>query len=324
MPKVSVIVPVYNVEKYLRKCLDSVCNQTLKDIEIICINDCSQDNSLEILKEYASKDKKIKIINFKQNQGVAVARNEAIKIARGEYIAFCDSDDSLSLNFCEALYYKAKKDNAQVVLTKSACYSKFSYKNITWLLMYSIALRQNMFIDFCFWAEIYERKLLQENKIEFIPNCSYGEDRIVSIKAQALAKKVSICNEAYYLYNQNLDSVNHNIKQKYLKDSLYAKEIAMDFINKTDIPKKSYIIICHTFIRELLFLYNQALEVGIFDKELFEKSMKLFKNSKYSKNIFNKEIDTFVNELLDGKQINIAKMEKYFLTKRRWMYFLPW
>ena len=83
MPKVSVIIPVYNVEKYLRKCLDSVCAQTLEDIEIICVNDCSPDDSIEILKEYASKDNRIKIIDFKENRGVAVSRNEAIKIATG-------------------------------------------------------------------------------------------------------------------------------------------------------------------------------------------------------------------------------------------------
>ena len=131
MSKVSVIIPVYNVEKYLEKCLKSVCSQTLRDIEIICVNDCSPDNSLEILQEYASKEERIKIINFEQNQGVSIARNEAIKVAQGEYIAFCDSDDTISLNFCEALYNKAKQDNAQVVLTKSVKYNKFIYKYIT-------------------------------------------------------------------------------------------------------------------------------------------------------------------------------------------------
>ena len=190
--------------------------------------------------------------------------------------------------------------------------------------MYSLALKQKMFIDFCFWAEIYERKLLQENDIQFIPNCRYGEDRIVSIKAQILAKKVSICDKAYYSYNQNTDSVNHNIKPIHLKDSLYAKEKAMDFINNTNITQKSYIVICHTFIRELLFLYNQALEIGIFDKELFEKSINLFRNSKYSKKIFNKKINSFINKLLNGEQINITEMEKYFVKTKRLMYFLPW
>ena len=92
MVTLSVIVPVYNTEKYLRECLDSVINQTLKDIEIICINDGSTDRSLDILKEYALKDNRIKIID-KKNEGVAAARNDGIRIANGEFVCFMDSDD---------------------------------------------------------------------------------------------------------------------------------------------------------------------------------------------------------------------------------------
>ena len=115
MPKVSVIIPVYKTEDYLRKCLDSVCNQTLKDIEIICINDCSPDGCLEILKEYASKDERIKIIDFKENKGAACARNAGIDAAQGEYLGFVDSDDFIDLDFYEKLYIKAKETNAQIV-----------------------------------------------------------------------------------------------------------------------------------------------------------------------------------------------------------------
>lgn len=94
-PKVSIIVPVYNVENYLRKCLDSLINQTLKNIEIICINDGSTDNSLSILEEYASKDERIIVIN-QENAGVSSARNRGLEIATGEYIAFVDADDSVT------------------------------------------------------------------------------------------------------------------------------------------------------------------------------------------------------------------------------------
>ena len=117
--KVSIIIPVYNTEKYLRKCLDSVCNQTLQDIEIICVNDCSPDDSLEILKEYASNDNRIKIINFTENKGVAVARNTAIEQANGEYIGFVDSDDYVDLDFYEKLYNTAKSENAELVVGKT-------------------------------------------------------------------------------------------------------------------------------------------------------------------------------------------------------------
>ena len=117
MPKVSVIIPVFNTEKYLRKCLNSVCNQTLKDIEIICVNDSSTDDSLEILKEYAAKDERIKLINFIENKGAAAARNAGIDIARGEYIGFVDCDDYIDLDFYEKLYSKAIELNFECVST---------------------------------------------------------------------------------------------------------------------------------------------------------------------------------------------------------------
>ena len=111
MPKVSVIIPVYNVEKYLRQCLDSVVNQTLEDIEIICVNDCSPDNSLSILKEYANKDNRIKIIDLKENVGPGIAKNKALDIANGEYIMLLDPDDWYEPDACKLAYNQIKKNN---------------------------------------------------------------------------------------------------------------------------------------------------------------------------------------------------------------------
>ena len=106
MPKVSVIIPVYNVEKYLRECLDSVINQTLKDIEIICVDDGSSDGSLKILEEYAQKDNRIKVLK-QEHGGVSCARNLALGGAAGEYMLCLDSDDYLELNTLESLYNRA-------------------------------------------------------------------------------------------------------------------------------------------------------------------------------------------------------------------------
>ena len=106
MIKISIIIPVYNTEKYLKKCLDSIINQTLKSLEIICIDDCSTDNCLHILKEYQLKDNRIKIIEQKENKGQGVARNLGLNIAEGEYIMFLDPDDWLELNALEILYKK--------------------------------------------------------------------------------------------------------------------------------------------------------------------------------------------------------------------------
>lgn len=143
MPKVSVIIPVYNVEKYLPKCLDSVLAQTLKDIEIICVNDGSPDNSLAIMKEYAEKDKRIKIINQK-NQGLSCSRHNALTVTQGEYVAFLDSEKKKYYNLYaggpQSLYNgftaadkKKYKTQLQKFLDKVALKEKTTYKFLNFI-----------------------------------------------------------------------------------------------------------------------------------------------------------------------------------------------
>ena len=115
MEKVSIIVPVYNVEKYLECCLESLINQTLKDIEIICVNDGSTDNSGKILENYAAKDNRIKVIH-QVNGGQAAARNNGLNAVNGKYINFIDSDDWVDLDFIEKLYDAAERNSADIAV----------------------------------------------------------------------------------------------------------------------------------------------------------------------------------------------------------------
>ena len=115
MEKISLIIPVYNVAKYLGRCLDSIVNQTYRNIEIICVNDGSTDDSLDILNSYALKDERVKIIN-RENNGVSSSRNVALDVAKGEWIMFVDSDDWIDLNVCEAAMKIALEDSADVVM----------------------------------------------------------------------------------------------------------------------------------------------------------------------------------------------------------------
>lgn len=120
-PKVSVIIPVYNSEKHLKRCLDSVINQTLRDIEIICVDDGSTDNSLDILKEYESTDQRIKVLS-QPNINAGAARNHGLRYAKGEYLSFLDSDDFFSFNMLETAYRKAIEFNAEIVVFRSDFY----------------------------------------------------------------------------------------------------------------------------------------------------------------------------------------------------------
>jgi glycosyltransferase involved in cell wall biosynthesis len=141
-PKVSVIMPVYNVENYLRQCLDSVINQTLRDIEIICIDDQSTDGSLGILKDYAAIDPRIRIITQK-NAGAGAARNTGLKVAKGEYLSFLDSDDFFELDMLEKAYHACSTNNLDFVVFRS---DKFDNDSKTYIPLY-YSIRKDLLPD---------------------------------------------------------------------------------------------------------------------------------------------------------------------------------
>ena len=130
-PKISVIIPVYNAENYLRKCLQSVCEQSLKDLEIICINDGSTDNSQEILERFAADDSRIRIIK-QSNTGLSATRNKGIFLAKGEYLGFVDADDWINPDFYNTLYSAADNKNADVALGGIICVKDDSRKPLIW------------------------------------------------------------------------------------------------------------------------------------------------------------------------------------------------
>jgi len=219
--KVSICVPVYNVEKYLKECLDSIVNQTLQDIEIICVNDGSTDKSLEILKEYADFDSRIKIID-KQNSGYGASMNMALDAACGEYIGVIESDDFAKKNMFENLYNLAKKNDADVAKSNWFAYwtlAKFSKKEnrissaktkeVTNFEKDSSIVRINPSV----WSGIYKREFLNVNNIRFLetPGASY-QDLSFTFKVFTLAKRVILTDKAYLYYRQ--DNLNSSVKAK--------------------------------------------------------------------------------------------------------------
>ena len=179
MVKVSVVIPVYNVEDFLGECLDSICNQTLEDIEIICVNDGSKDRSLEILNEYASRDKRMTVLD-QENGGHAVATNRGMKLATGKYIFFMDSDDILELTALEETYKVAEERNVDFVIFQAINYymdtgelveaenysmnaladqvgdSVFNWKDI----------KEHVFnITVTPWSKLYNREFVMKNEI---------------------------------------------------------------------------------------------------------------------------------------------------------------
>lgn len=217
MTKISIIVPVYNMETYLKKCMDSLLNQTLNDIEIICVNDGSTDNSLKILEDYAQNDNRVVILN-QENKGTGIARNNALKIVKGEYIAFADPDDWIELNAFETLYNFAKKNNSQIVQFNYVEYNEYSKesKNISFnehiKKEYSYDLSRTPYynwkdlkdkclcsLDLHAWSHFYNAEFIKKYSIEFGLN-RRAEDHLFTLGAMLVADKTDYLNEYLYFY----------------------------------------------------------------------------------------------------------------------------
>ncbi len=207
MPKVSVIIPVYDMEPYIRECLDSVVNQTLQDIEFICIDDGSSDQSPEILDDYAAKDHRFKVIH-KQNQGVAIARNDGIKAAQGKYIAFMDPDDCYpTLDCLEVMYQKAVLNHALICGGEIA-----SYRNGQFVQAYSGLYKKHYLFDkegfinfadyqwdYAYYRFIYNREFLLKHRL-FFPDYKRFQDPPFFVKAMHLAQKFYALHKITYVY----------------------------------------------------------------------------------------------------------------------------
>lgn len=229
MTKISVIMPVYNVEKYLPQCLESVLAQTLSDIEIICVNDGSTDDSLKVLQEYKSRDERIVIID-KANEGSGVARNTALAIARGEFVYFVDSDDWLdNENVLEKIYEKATADNLDILIFGGlSCYEKdgkiikskggYSLKNLDKKYFNHVFSAKDIKKDvFKFpsttWTKLYRREFLLENNIKF-QHIKVGQDQLPFFHSMILARRIEVVGEYYYCYRKNRAGSAMTVKKK--------------------------------------------------------------------------------------------------------------
>lgn len=218
MTKISVIIPVYNVETYLRKCLDSVVNQTLKEIEIIIINDGSTDNSLQIIEEYAAKDDRIKVIN-QANQGQSAARNRGIEIAQGEYIGFVDSDDWIDLDFYEKLYERAKAYDADIAAANSIQHVKNKIVPLVTYEKESYAVNLQKKIKLCYIPysnstcnKIFRRSKINEHDLRFKEGLT-SEDMLFLLQVAFYLESLVTVPEVTYNYFIRDDSTERTVDQ---------------------------------------------------------------------------------------------------------------
>lgn len=238
---VSIVIPIYNVEKYLRKCIDSILNQSFKDFEIILVNDGSTDSSLYICNEYIKKDKRIKLIN-KANGGSSSARNAGLNVAKGKYISFIDPDDCINENYFNIFINKAEMNNCDVIVSGY----RIVPNNIDIIPSYKLntVLKGTDFIlsshnvhsknELCFaWRYLYKLKLIKENEIIFNEKIFIGEDVAFNLEVLVNANKVMAISDILYYYTvNNPTSLMRNKFKPNLESSLIKQYEKRYYISK--------------------------------------------------------------------------------------------
>ena len=332
MPKVSIIMPTYNVEKYFRKCLESVVNQTLEDIEIIPVDDGSPDNCGKIMDEYALKDHRIKPIH-KENGGYGSAVNIGIEKATGEYISILETDDFAEKNAYELLYNCAKKNDADVVKCGFYNYNSFraikSSKDNSKLILDAPEFTFNIkeypeFITYhsSVWAATYKKEFIKD--IKFIEE-GYYQDFPFNIEVLSKAKKIAILKEhlIHYRVEQGQGS-SVMIKDKKLLQFPINVNIAKEILKKYDLLEylKEYFYYhsfwgCYDFYKKIDIKYK--LEYIKLMKVIFEdlKYDKNFNYTYFSKNE-KKIVDDFINKSLLYFYLSIyyKRLKLFFIEKQ--------
>ena len=229
---ITIIIPVYNVEKYLKECLHSIVNQTMRNIQIICVNDGSTDNSIHILRTYAKQDKRIEIID-KAHEGAGKARNAAYPYIKGKYVLFVDADDWIELNTCDKLFTIAENTKAQLV--QFLFYVKDQQKHTQWYFEERIRYefyqnnlkyqesQENLLSDkisnlqiIHVWNKLWETSFLRNNNLHFNESTRIGEDMIMSWTSIILANKIIVLPEKLYYHRCIETSLSHSKNDYYI------------------------------------------------------------------------------------------------------------
>lgn len=226
IPKISVIVPCYNVEKFVSKCIDSILCQSLQNIEVILLNDGSTDNTMQILQEFSSTDKRIRLYSH-DNIGLGPTRNRGIGLAQGEYLAFVDSDDYISQYMLEKLYKVAVEEKAEIVEGETVLFNEDGDKKLRKSLrnVESVKLecgkRESFYRDYYLtrlytynaWDKIYKREFIVNNNIIFGDNKKiFAEDNWFQLQLFMAHPQISFMDEECYFYRQQEDSIMHKPK----------------------------------------------------------------------------------------------------------------
>lgn len=302
-PKVSILVPIYNVEAFIERCAVSLFEQTFEDIEYIFVNDCSPDNSIDILNKviqgYPNRLNNVKIVNHERNRGLAAARNTGIENAKGEYVLHVDSDDYIESNSVELLYSKALEEGSDLVVSNYILewenVSKIANQNVGKCQIDYICLMLSSNVIVGIVNKLIKRRLYLDNKIRAYEGINLGEDYLTTPRLAYFANNISKVNSSLYHYIQtNTNSYTKNYNQESIENIVFVmNELTSFFKQKPD-----------------YYLYKESILQG----KIRKKIEIIFKSdSKYWNELF-----TIFPETKEIRNYNfLSKREKliYFFVK---------
>lgn len=314
MPKISVIVPVYNVEKYLNRCVDSILNQTFEDFELILVNDGSPDNCGNICDEYAQKDNRVKVIH-KKNGGVSSARNVGIDIAQGEYIMFVDSDDWINENMLNDMYNMPDSD------MKVSSIRMIGKDNSTeYIIDTKMYTQEDLLIGFfseafpiiCFcgpWCKLYKKDIIFNNAVRFNEDMSLGEDTYFNLNYIKHCKSIYTSEQIYYYYmRENSESLFTKFRLNMYYDVRKDFDLKVKMANELNMGRDSIFKLKLSYIQSLIG--NLIKMVDTNTKTEVKKYMSLlqkdkeFNDDNLIKNL--KSTHKLINKLISYNLFNTA------------------
>jgi glycosyltransferase involved in cell wall biosynthesis len=310
---VSIIVPVYNAEKYLEQCLDSILNQTYSQIELILINDGSTDRSGEICDAYERKDPRVKVIH-QSNAGPSVARNRGIGAATGDYIQFVDADDRIASHMTEVLveklsdafqlvicgYELVTKEEDRVISSKNFSFYKPGPYSKEDFLAHFGEIYQDYYIHYN-WNKLYIAELIQKNGIRFDEDVIRGEDLIFNLQYLDHCRKISIISDFLYLYtNSNDGSITSTFRANLFENQQLLLETTREFLRRNG---------AYAGANKDLIEKFYTVRIGACFSNLFHPNSTLTR----------KETAAHIREIMEDQRVNqsIAYFEKGDLEKRR-------
>ncbi len=321
LPKISIIIPVYNAAKYIGKCIESLLNQTHKNLEIICVDDCSTDNSLDIMKNYAQSDKRLIVLKAEKNSGPATARNIALQHITGDYLMFCDNDDTYQAEMCEKMLGALISHDVDFAICKNnICYESdyshdqtvIDYTNNGPIGYIDFTETNKNIINVILWNKIFKTSIIKKYGICFPDGITHEDDAFI-FQYMTIARTCYGLKDRLYNYLIHKDSYMatsffHKAKRKIRFDCVRSLQFVYEFLKRNNLYETNKDYFAHCEYNEL-FALVQYQKKG--DKEIaFKMISELVESDKLPKS----SLDLF-NSFFPKKNQTLKPLERIFSVK---------